>query len=102
MLSFWGFLFFVVPNLFLSPFCYSNQYLLSVHYEQSVRFQEEDHDGFGACIFFTVAEPTGLNPLEIAGNFVIKCHLSFSKLKEVVQKGGPETKRGGPEIPSIT
>lgn len=57
---------------------------------------------FGACLFLAVAESTGLNPLEIAGNFVIKCHLSFSKLKEVVQKGGPETKRGGPEILSIT
>ena len=41
---------------------------------------------FGACLFLAVAESTGLNPLEIAGNFVIKCHLSFSKLKEVVQK----------------
>lgn len=43
----------------------------------------------GACIFLAVAEPTGLNPLEIADNFVIKCHLSFSKLKI----GGPETKK---------
>ena len=42
---------------------------------------------FGACIFLAVAEPTGLNPLEIAGNIVsLECHLSFSKLKEVVQK----------------
>ena len=40
----------------------------------------------GACICLAVAESAGLNPLEIAGNFVIKCHLSFSKLKEVVQK----------------
>ena len=40
----------------------------------------------GACIFLAVAEPAGLNPLEIADDFVIKCHLSFSKLKEVVQK----------------
>ena len=43
---------------------------------------------FGACIFFTVAEPTGLNPLEIAANIV-----SFVIFK---------TKRGGPEILSIT
>ena len=35
----------------------------------------------GACIFLAVAEPAGLNPLEIADDFVIKCHLSFSKLK---------------------
>ena len=39
-----GFLDFVVPNLFLSSFYHSNQYWLSVHYEQSVRFQEKDHD----------------------------------------------------------
>ena len=42
----------------------------------------------GACICLAVAESAGLNPLEIAGNFVIKCHLSFSKLK----RGGLETK----------
>lgn len=32
---------------------------------------------FGACIFLAVAEPTGLNPLEIAGNIVslsVICH----------------------------
>ena len=40
-----GFLDFVVPNLFLSSFCYLIYYWLSVRYEQSVRFQEEDHDG---------------------------------------------------------
>ena len=57
---------------------------------------------FGACLFLAVAEPTGLNPLEIAANIVSFVILSFSKLKEVVQKGGPEIKRGGPEILSIT
>ena len=36
-----GFLNFVVPNLFLSSFCYSNKYWLSSYYEQSVRFQEK-------------------------------------------------------------
>ena len=39
-----GFLDFVVPNLFLSSFCYLIWCWLSVRYEQSVRFQEEDHD----------------------------------------------------------
>ena len=28
----------------------------------------------GACICLAVAESAGLNPLEIAGNFVIKCY----------------------------
>lgn len=40
-----GFLDFVVSNLFLSSFCYLIWYWLSVRYEQSVRFQEENHDG---------------------------------------------------------
>ena len=39
-----GFLDFIVPNLFLSSFYHSNQYWLSVCYEQSARFQEEDHE----------------------------------------------------------
>ena len=39
-----GFLDFVVSILFLSSFYHSNQCWLSVCYEQSVRFQEEDHD----------------------------------------------------------
>ena len=47
---------------------------------------------FGACIFLAVAEPTGLNPLEIAGNIVsLECHFVIFK-----------TKIGGPEILSVT
>ena len=47
----------------------------------------------GACIFLAVAEPTGLNLLEIAGNFVtiVICHFVIFKTKKrwsrkVVQK----------------
>lgn len=40
-----GFLDFVVSILFLSPFRLHNIYWISAHYKQSVRFQEENHDG---------------------------------------------------------
>ena len=39
-----GFLDFVVPNLFLSSFCHTNQCWLSIHYEWSIWFQEEDYE----------------------------------------------------------
>ena len=45
----------------------------------------------GACIFLAVEKPTGLNPLEIADNFVtiVICHFVIFKTK----RGGPETKK---------
>lgn len=54
-----GFLDFVVPNLFLSSFNHPNKYWLSVRYEQSVRFQEEDYDG-GWCVHFPNCSGTGI------------------------------------------
>ena len=39
-----GFLGFVVPNLFLSPFRLHNTYRILTHYKQPVRFQEEELD----------------------------------------------------------
>ena len=44
---------------------------------------------FGACIFLAVAEPTGLNPLEIAANIVslsVICHYVIFKIKRQVGK----------------
>lgn len=85
-------------RLWFSGFLVSRLLLMSSYkrsiYIQSLASYQQDFKKkimmvFGACLFLAVAEPTGLNPLEIAANIVslsVICHLSFSKLKEVVQK----------------
>lgn len=74
-----GFLDFVVPNLFLSSFCYLIWYWLSVRYEQSVRFQEEDHDGCWRMYLPRCCSP--------GSAFVLRPLIYRSSIKEYIMSG---------------
>ena len=77
--------------------CFFRHFIIpiSVDYQYVTNNQQDSREKImmvvGACIFLAVEKPTGLNPLEIADNFVtiVICHFVIFKTK----RGGPETKK---------